>query len=159
MRHCEPARPGCLLPVLLLAAGISAGAQAGDVVPAGRYLDVSVRVDAPEQLNPLLMVGDLQFSDRVTVGEAVRTALAGTGYRLAESTKPSVRTLLDSRVAIAHARFERKRIDSVIAALVGVGRGYDVQVDHVSRMIRIVADADNGPAAVPAVPLPGDGGS
>jgi len=53
-------------------------------------------------------------------------------------------------VAIAHARFERKRIDSVIAALVGVGRGYDVEVDHVARMIRIVATIAQSPPQNPS---------
>lgn len=138
MRQSEPARLCRLLPAFLPLAVLCSGGVSADTVPAGRYLDVNVRVDAPEQLNPLRMIGDLQFSDRVSVGEAVETALAGTGYRLADSHHADVRRLLDSRVAIPHIRFEQKRVDSVIAAIVGVGRGYDVQVDHAGRMIRIV---------------------
>lgn len=139
MRPCEPALPAGLLSALLVSAWPCAGvAVAGDTVTAGRYLDVSVRVEAPAQLNPLHMIGDLQFTGRMTVGAAVRTALAGTGYRLAESSRPQVRALLESRLAIPHLRFERKRIDAVIAALVGAGRGYDVQVDHAARLLRVV---------------------
>lgn len=126
---------------------VSSTGLGNDTVPAGRYLDLEVRVHAPEQLNPLLMVGDLQFSDRVSVGEAVVTALSGTGYRLADSRHDSVRAVLASRVAIPHIRFEQKRIDSVIAAIVGAGRGYDVQVDHTARLIRIVPLAQIAPVA------------
>ncbi|MYB34924.1 MAG: hypothetical protein F4X92_07350 [Gammaproteobacteria bacterium] len=145
MRLRELTLPGKLLPAFLAIAGICPGAvPASDTVPAGRYLDLSVRVDAPEQLNPLRMIGDLQFSDRVSVGEAVRTALAGTGYRLAGSAHPVVQALLDSRVALPHMRFENKRIDSVIGAIVGTGRGYDVQVDHAARLIRVVPSLRQG---------------
>ena len=114
------------------------GAMGEHVLPAGRYLDQNVLVHQAEQLNPLLQVGDLDFSDRITVGEAVRTTLSGTGYRLDESVDPLVQSLLQSRIAISHSRFRSKRIDSVIAAIVGVGRGFDVQVDHATRRIRIV---------------------
>jgi len=114
------------------------GAWADQGLPVGRYLDQNVLVHQAGKLNPLRQVGDLEFSDRITIGEAVRTALSGTGYRLHEPADPMVRTLLESRLAVAHLRFRNKRIDSVIAAIVGTGRGFDLQVDHMTRRLRIV---------------------
>lgn len=127
------------LPTMTLFAVLSSwAAMAADSVPAGRYLDRNVQVQDAAQLNPLRQIGSLQFSDRVLIGDAVQTALAGTGYRLAAGSHPNVHALLNSRVALSHIRFDEKRIDSVVAALVGVGRGYALEVDHTARLIRIV---------------------
>lgn len=135
---------------------------------AGRYLDRSVIVNEASQLNPLQQVATLEFSSRITVAEALKSALAGTGYHLLD---PDVhpdsesRALLRTRLAIPHQQFDTKRIDSVIAAVVGAGRGFGLEVDHVARRIRIVPL--RAPAPVPkqvsrrplrAAPSPGPAG-
>ena len=112
-----------------------------DTGRSGRYIDRSELVHGTAQLNPLKQVADLQFSSRISVGEALNTALIGTGYRLLERDAhphSESRTLLESRLAIPHQYFSEKRTDSVISAVVGAGRGFTLEVDHVDRQIRVV---------------------
>jgi len=71
----------CLRPAPVLWALMSAGIMSSGAVPRGRYLDRSVRVHDAAQLNPLRQVLDLRLSDRMSVGSALRTALAGAGSR------------------------------------------------------------------------------
>ncbi len=120
--------------------GLAGHAWGEDVRRAGRYLDRSVLVHEAAQLNPLEQVADLEFSSRISVAEALRSALAGTGYRLLDpgAHHDDARALLESRLAIPHLNFDDKRVDSVIAAVVGAGRGFHLQVDHVTRRIRVV---------------------
>ena len=119
---------------------------------AGRYLDRSVLVHEAARLNPLEQVADLRFGSRVTVAEALRTALAGTGYRLLDPEDhpdAEARSLLRGRIAIPHETFDGKRVDSVIAAVVGAGRGFRLEVDHAGRRIRIVPVGRTAPATEP----------
>ena len=127
-----------LVAALLL--GLAVNSWAEDTRQVGRYLDRSVLVHEAAQLNPLEQVARLQFSSRITVAEALRSALAGTGYQLLEpdAHHDDARALLESRLAIPHQNFEDKRIDSVIAAVVGAGRGFHLEVDQVARRIRVV---------------------
>ena len=115
-------------------------AMGDDSRRVGRYLDKSVLVHEAAQLNPLEQVAHLRFSSRVTVAEALRSALTGTGYQLLDpdAHHEHSRALLESRLAIPHQNFDDKRIDSVIAAVVGAGRGFTLEVDHVARRIRVV---------------------
>lgn len=141
-----------VLRTLLAAAALSLAvpSHGTDTQRAGRYLDRTTLVHDGAQLNPLEQVADLDFSSRLTVGEALRSALAGTGYRLLEpGSHPHAesRALLASRVAMPHQTFDGKRVDSVISALVGEGRGYRIEIDHVARRIRIV----------PILPAPREG--
>ena len=128
----------CILFASWLWGLIPVSVSAGDFIPQGRYLDINVQVQDTAQRNPLRQIVDLQFSDRISIGKAVKTALSGTGYQLTESNHPKVQLLLSSRLAFVHNRFEQKRIDSAIAAIVGVGRGFEIDVDHLSRVIRII---------------------
>ncbi len=115
--------------------------HADDTKRVGRYIDRSVLVHEAAQLNPLSQVANLQFSSRISIGEALSTALAGTGYRLLDPDvhpRTESRTLLVSRLAIPHQDFAEKRIDSVISAVIGAGRGFTLEVDHVARQVRVV---------------------
>ncbi len=142
------------LAMVSCAALLPVAAQANATERVGRYLDRSVLVHEAAQLNPLEQVADLEFSSRITVSEALRLALAGTGYDLLDPDShpdPESRKLLRGRIAIPHESFSSKRIDSVIAALVGAGRGYHLQVDHLARLVRVVPVR---PAAAMALPAP-----
>ena len=126
---------------LYCAALLPADVAADGTERVGRYLDRSVLVHEAAQLNPLEQVVDIEIDSRVTVAEALRLALAGTGYGLVDledHPDPESRDLLRGRVAIPHESFNRKRVDSVIAALIGEGRGFYLHVDHVARRIRVV---------------------
>lgn len=133
-----------------LAAGLPA---ADDTVRAGRYLDRNVEVHDAAQLDPLAQVVDLSFSPRVPVREALNTALSGTGYRLAALDQAPARRLLDSRLAFPHTRFERKRVGSVVRAI--VGRGFEVSVDHVGRQVVVGVQGGHAPEAAEPVRRPG----
>lgn len=136
--HPEPVRVSV---ILILAVLGTFPTRAADTLPAGRYLDRSVAVHDISQLNPLRQVARLEFSDRITVAGAVRSALAGTGYQLLDPDAhdhPGARQLLESRIAVPHLEFDSLRIDSVVSAIVGAGRGWEIQVNHVSRTVRIV---------------------
>lgn len=122
---------------ICLPAGASAGDPAADSIVAGRYLDRNVRVYEPAQLDPLKHVVSFEFSPFISIEGALSTALSGTGYRLASADPGPVSRLLGSPVAHAHNRFSEKRIDSVIGALIGSGRGFDIEVDHVERQVRV----------------------
>ena len=133
--------------------------HADEIKRAGRYIDRSVLVHGAAQLNPLEQVANLQFTSRITVGEALRTALVGTGYRLLDPDRHphfASRRLLESRLAIPHQNFAEKRIDSVIAALIGAGRSFAIEVDHVARRVRVVPilPADTPVQEAPADPPP-----
>ena len=65
-----------LVAALLL--GLACNSWAEDTRQVGRYLDRSVLVHEAAQLNPLEQVARLKFSSRITVAEALRSALAGT---------------------------------------------------------------------------------
>ena len=136
--NCAPWRRAILAPALLAVACV---APADDTRRAGRYLDRTVLVHDAARLNPLRQVADLRFSARISIAGALRTALAGTGYRLLAPDAhphPGTRALLLGRLAMPHHRFDGRRIDAVIAAIVGVGRGYGLEVDHGARLVRVV---------------------
>ena len=125
----------------VIAIALSAVVHAEDSRRAGRYIDRSVLVHERAQLNPLAQVANLRFSSRISIGETLSTALAGTGYRLLDpDAHPHTesRTLLATRLAISHQDFSEKRIDSVISAVIGAGRGFTLEVDHIARQIRVV---------------------
>lgn len=127
--------------VTVIAIGLSGVVHADNTRSVGRYIDRSVLVHEAAQLNPLEQVANLQFSSRITIGEALSTALVGTGYHLLDPDghlQIESRTLLESRLAISHQNFAEKRIDSVISAVIGAGRGFTLEVDHVARQIRVV---------------------
>lgn len=135
------------------------GSLADTTERAGRYLDRSVLVHETAQLNPLEQVADLRFDSRVTVAGALRTALSGTGYRLLDpEAHPDARarSLLRGRIAIPHEAFDGKRLDSVLAAVAGAGRGFRLEVDHTGRRIRIVPLRRVAPPAetAPGQPVP-----
>lgn len=120
---------------------LSAVVHADHANSAGRYIDQSVLVHDTSQLDPLKQVANLQFNSRITVGEALRTALVGTGYRLLDPDAhphSESHTLLVSRLAIPHQDFFEIRIDSALSAVIGAGRGFTLEVDHVARQIRVV---------------------
>lgn len=127
--------------VAVIPIALSTVVHADDTKSAGRYIDRSVLVHGASQLDPLKQVANLRFSSRITVGQALRAALVGTGYRLLDpDSHPHTesRTLLGSRLATPHQKFAEKRIDSVISAVIGAGRGFTLEVDHVARQIRVV---------------------
>ena len=127
--------------VAIIAITLSAVVHADDTRRAGRYIDRFVLVHEAAQFNPLAQVATLQFSSRVTIGEALSTALVGTGYRLLRldvHPQAESRALLVSRLSIPHQTFVKKRIDSVLSAVIGAGRGFTLEVDHVARQIRVV---------------------
>ena len=129
-----------------LPAGAAAGDPAPDSLVAGRYLDRNVQVYEAAQLDPLKHVVSFEFSPFISIKGALSTALSGTGYRLAPADPGPVSRMLGSPVAHAHNRFTEKRIDSVVGALIGAGRGFDIEVDHVERRVR-VHPIDAQPAA------------
>lgn len=127
--------------VAVISITLSAVVHADETRRVGRYFDRIVLVHEAAQLNPLAQVANLQFSSRITIGEALSTALVGTGYRLLDTDAHShseSHTLLESRLAIPHQNFVEKRIDSIISAVIGVGRGFTLEVDHVARQVRVV---------------------
>ncbi len=130
---------------------MSVTAPAADTVPVGRYLDRNLQVHEAARLHPLQAVADLTFSDRMSVGEALRSALAGTGYRLQApgADETEVRQLLATRIAMSHLAFEGRQLDSVIAALVGDGRGFAVEIHHVTRTVRILPALQAVPSGEP----------
>ncbi len=130
-----------------LPAGASASDPAPDSLVAGRYLDRNVEVHDAAQLDPLRHVVSFEFSPLISIEGALATALSGTGYRLAPAEPGPVSRLLESPVAHAHNHFEEKRIDSVVGALIGAGRGFDLEVDHLARRVR-VRPIDTPPAAL-----------
>ncbi len=132
---------------ICLPTGVPAGEWAPDNIVAGRYLDRNVLVHDEAQLDPLKHVVSFSFSPFITVEGALNTALSGTGYRLAPADPGPVSRLLDSQVALSHDRFDEKRIDSVVGALIGSGRGFDLEVDHVERQVRV--QPINAPTAEP----------
>lgn len=138
----------------VIAIALSAVVHADDTRRTGRYIDMSVLVHEAAQLNPLEQIANLQFSSRITVGEALRTALVGTGYHLLDPDAhphSESRTLLGSRLAIPHQNFAGKRIDSVVSAVIGAGRGFTLEVNHVARQVRVVPIL---PVDTPSASLP-----
>lgn len=140
----------------VIAITLSTVVHADDTLRAGRYVDRSVLVHNAAQLNPLAQVANLHFSSRITVGDALRTALIGTGYHLVDPAAhpyTESRAILGTRLAIPHQNFAEKRIDSIISAVIGAGHGFTLEVDHIARQVRVIpALAVETPSARPPYP-------
>jgi conjugative transfer region protein (TIGR03748 family) len=104
-------------------------------VQVGRYSFIPAK-PAPEQLNPLLTVIDVEIPGTiVTVADTAKYLLQFSGYHLTPTARPSLfeQTLLKSPIPDVHRHFQQVVLRDALVAL--GGNGFRLLVDPVNRLV------------------------
>lgn len=130
------------LPVLLLMVGLSSAAWADgsfkgatDEVRVGRYTVVGLGPTSQQEYPLQSLTKRLTFGPGATVGEAMRTVLVPTGYRLAP-TGPAggaMTRLLLMPLPQVQQHLDRMPADSALRTL--AGPGFVMVVDPINRLV------------------------